>query len=339
MEVESANPYIKIVNRKCKLLRKKLNKIENALAKSTLTEEEKIMVSFEDQIKNTLSDIEAIKFQLEEVAKEDLKATASAECSVSPSELKPEVEMRVSNEVSTETMRIEQFSESTQCEIATEPLPENTEDPSVFLPIIELKLKKILKALHVCARYEQLKGVGEKLPHDINYFYESILGRTSLGGFTETLDSSLRIVGYYLSDTEECLNEDFTTRVTYNNLADLVDNLATQLDGNYMMGRPASSTFDSQVVSSKVTTDSFTKDVSPELIVSSNGPVVSTPMLETVTFMTDPVQEVLEGRKEKSGRGTKKNRRGGKSNDGDLSEKRTREKGTSQEDLKKSRSY
>lgn len=62
--------------------------------------------------------------------------------------------------------------------------------------LIQSKLHKIFKALHVCQLYQQITG--EELPISVQYFGNSILGLTSITGFKDTLNQSLRDVYLYI---------------------------------------------------------------------------------------------------------------------------------------------
>ena len=68
--------------------------------------------------------------------------------------------------------------------------------PSEIMKLLEIPLKKILKALHVHARYE-LK-TGKPLPVTVDFFGKALLGMTSIRPFPDTLDASLRSAGLYL---------------------------------------------------------------------------------------------------------------------------------------------
>jgi hypothetical protein len=57
--------------------------------------------------------------------------------------------------------------------------------------------RKLLKALHVCARYEP--SMRKPLPANVDFFGKSLLGLTSISGFSDTLSGALRSVGYYVN--------------------------------------------------------------------------------------------------------------------------------------------
>jgi hypothetical protein len=68
---------------------------------------------------------------------------------------------------------------------------------ALVLQLAEAPIRKLLKALHVCARYEQCVRVS--LPANVDFFGKSLLGQTSISSFSDTLETSLRSTGYYLN--------------------------------------------------------------------------------------------------------------------------------------------
>lgn len=54
----------------------------------------------------------------------------------------------------------------------------NAPTPTVILQLLEVPLKRLLKVLHVCARYEE--SVGKKIPSTVDFFGKTLLGMTSI---------------------------------------------------------------------------------------------------------------------------------------------------------------
>ena len=61
---------------------------------------------------------------------------------------------------------------------ATVPIPAPTPSPSQILLQSEELLRKLLKVLHVCSRYQET--VGKPLPASIDFFGKTLLGKTSI---------------------------------------------------------------------------------------------------------------------------------------------------------------
>ena len=67
---------------------------------------------------------------------------------------------------------------------------------AVDLSILDSKVRKLLKTLHVCLRYKETTL--KPLPEKVDFFGKTLLGQTSISGFEETLNNSTKSAGFYL---------------------------------------------------------------------------------------------------------------------------------------------
>lgn len=77
--------------------------------------------------------------------------------------------------------------------------PVAVQDPVIAnqpLSILDSKVRKLLKTLHVCLRYRETTS--KPLPEKVDFFGMTLLGQTSISGFEETLNNSTKSAGFYL---------------------------------------------------------------------------------------------------------------------------------------------
>eukprot|EP01041_Mallomonas_annulata_P008533 gene8533-17600_t len=217
------NPYVAVVSRKYRNLKKKLDKIVKIEAQQkagkAIIEEQLILLAGKSAVEKALADVESIKTQLEEVAKEQALLVLSAKLLVPSTQ-------NIQTETDTATDK-ETVSSSTQSELqsstdaSNQTLPLETEtvtvstplvppaqpyiqlltppapvDPNFLIEHVQDQILRLLKTLHVCSRYTSTTG--RPLPPDIDYFGMSLLGKTSITGFQETLLQSVRYGRLYL---------------------------------------------------------------------------------------------------------------------------------------------
>lgn len=230
------NPYIGVANRKSRNLKKKLDKIFKAEAQlkqgKALNEEQLILLSSKASVERALTDIESIKSQLEEVARELAKEALQAD------NVKA-VSMDVS--VATETAVI-QVAVSTQVEKPAESEPQPVAKPSaaaVAAPqqpgfdakfvqnLVNAQVQKLLRTLHVCSRYQAITDT--PLPADVDYFGKCLLGQTSLGDFQDALQQSVRNASLFLDPVQGAQHEAIRG-MSYSELSAFIDELAGHLD-------------------------------------------------------------------------------------------------------------
>jgi hypothetical protein len=140
--------------------------------------------------------LESLKVQLEEVAKE--------------------VEQEQQKEKSTESGKavepVTPVPAPTPATVAAPAeqvvLPVTTPIPSVNAtpnggPDTREALRRLLKAFHVCARYQQ--RTGKPLPSTLDFFGKSLLGMTSIRPFPDTLETSVKCAEKYINvSTNDC---------------------------------------------------------------------------------------------------------------------------------------
>ena len=105
---------------------------------------------------------------------------------------------------STEMFEDSKFLVTTQIS----PLSENpkiaaSENVDISMPLLECKVKQLLKVLHVCLRYKD--STGRNLPEKLDFFGKTLLGQTSISGFEETLINSTRSAGFYLDVSQSII--------------------------------------------------------------------------------------------------------------------------------------
>ncbi len=116
-------------------------------------------------------------------------------------------------EVSTETLSIEQLTISTQSEpvSARDSTTQATEAPPAPIvqivtvdaaAAVEAGVRRLLKVFHVCLKYTGVTG--KPLPVNLDFFGKTLLGQTSISGFEDALNGSLRSVGLYLNVSVVC---------------------------------------------------------------------------------------------------------------------------------------
>lgn len=66
----------------------------------------------------------------------------------------------------------------------------------IDLSVLDSKVRKLLKTLHVCLRYKETTS--KPLPEKIDFFGKTLLGQTSISGFEDTLNNSTKSAGFYL---------------------------------------------------------------------------------------------------------------------------------------------
>ena len=147
------------------------------------------------ELERSLADIESIKVQLEEVAKQ-LLPTPPPPPPV-PSKIAEEFSTQTSQtevntiEVGTETSSVQYKNKVSQCEVGTVASGDST--------------LKLLKALHLCLNYNSrmyniTKDSSNKIPDDVDYFGKLLLGQTSLSNFNDNLKISNQSASLFLEE-------------------------------------------------------------------------------------------------------------------------------------------
>ena len=166
------NAYLSIVFKKIRNLQKKLRKIseaeESVRSGKTLNNEQLSLLQSKPLLERSLEDLESIKVSLQEVWREEQKAKADL--------------IAIAPVVDTSP---------------TKPTNESQPEKSLhFLEEIGNRVKQILRVFHVANRYE--KETKKKIPGELLFFSEHLLGNTSTRSFSDTLDDSVRFAGLLL---------------------------------------------------------------------------------------------------------------------------------------------
>lgn len=230
---QNENPYVAVVSRKSRNLKKKLERILKVEAQlkegKKLNEEQLILVASKSSLEKALTDVESIKTQLEEVAKQELllkeQQTGNQENNSNTESLKTE-----KIDSSTVTHEVELTTNSTQCEQQDNDTASASDTVNAVIDYSEVlrgHLIKLLKLFHVCSRYSNLSG-GIPLPADINYFGKCLLGETTLDSFTKALNQSVKNAELYL---DEDLGSQYEAirGMSYSQISDIIDSLVLQL--------------------------------------------------------------------------------------------------------------
>mmetsp|Transcript_14422 Transcript_14422/g.15090 ORF Transcript_14422/g.15090 Transcript_14422/m.15090 type:complete len:592 (+) Transcript_14422:65-1840(+) len=250
---QNENPYVAIVSRKSRNLKKKLErviKVESQLKEGKkLNEEQLVLVASKASLEKALSDVESIKTQLEEVAKQELLLKQQQEQQQQKQKQKQQKQKQQQkaetqeNKQQTETVVVTEKTDSStatnevqlttnstqseQQEVNVAPVSNPTNNVVDFSEVLRGHLIKLLKLFHVCSRYSTLSG-GNVLPPDINYFGKCLLGETTVDSFTKALNQSVRNAELYL---DEDLGSQYEAirGMSYSQISDIIDSLVLQL--------------------------------------------------------------------------------------------------------------
>jgi len=228
----SDNPYLNVLSKRLRNLRKRLLKIrdfekEKADGK-VLNTEQLEAVATKSFLERSIADMDLLMEQLAAVAKESgvvhVPTAASTTTSVpekavfteedlvaaarqfAEMELKPPKENKKAKAKDKDTEgKKELVSVGVSTQMFQTP-PEAPEEPATaeapeavdIKADVATQLRKLLRALHVCARYTS--QTGKALPAELDYFGSMTLGQVlSLGAdFPTNLNQSIRHVGFFL---------------------------------------------------------------------------------------------------------------------------------------------
>ena len=219
------NPYLGIVGRRVRNLKKRLAKVTEweKLVGTTLNAEQREAVASKSSIERSIADMDAIMEQMLVAAQE--QASSATKCSAASAQvtsaLTEEVVIAAAQKLSNMSIEpplpvpvpvVENANASAKQTVSVgvstfqTPSDERTSAISVPEPAHTEDLKqemgellmKLLRGLHVCARYTATTG--KKLPDELDYFGEVVLGQTVTLGtdFTSNLAQSVRQAGFFL---------------------------------------------------------------------------------------------------------------------------------------------
>lgn len=215
------NPYLAVVNRKARNLRKKLASIAKAEAQlltgKALNEEQLVLLASKPSVERAISDIDIIRVQLEDVAKDLVKIKIVE----TPQEEVVIVEVPPAPEI------VEQIVISTEPEVVVVEQRQPLFDEQYINSLVLAQVHKLIKTLHVCSRYQSITGTS--LPADVDYFGKCLLGMTSIGDFQDALQQSVRNATLFLDPVLGSQHEAIRG-MNFVELAELIDQLASHVD-------------------------------------------------------------------------------------------------------------
>ena len=235
------NPYVAVVSKKYRNLKKKADKVSklhlDLQSGKDLNVDQLQTIKTLGELERSLADIEAIKYQLEEVANSDVPvahtrgASATSEICVGTtdtSKVAISKAAKARSAVTTSTF-------STHATTGVGVCYDNTKDASINITTGNNSgntnssegdnLRRLMEVFHVCANYEARVTDGSFLPAEVDYFGKSLLGQTSVLGYADTLNKSCEAVSQYLakSDTEIIMG------VTYKGMNAQINALAAKI--------------------------------------------------------------------------------------------------------------
>lgn len=255
------NPYVSLVAKRVRNLRKRLSKVEEYASRSegkVLDAGVQAALDGRAALEAQLADMEGVLAQLQEVAKtapvaatnggrisdKELLAVAKAFSSMdmevpqapaskgkgkSKGKKTAESAMGASavEAVGSATATTSTFS-TPSVETATAAVGTPTTSTEEVAAEVEARVRNLLRALHVGARFVQ--ETGKALPVELSYFTETTLGRTTTVGtsFSDALEQSVRQVGFFLFP-ETSANVTLLTGASYGSLQDTVHRLAADM--------------------------------------------------------------------------------------------------------------
>ncbi|CAE7548291.1 unnamed protein product [Symbiodinium microadriaticum] len=230
------NPYVAVAGRKSRNLRKKLEKIMKIEAQKMeglkpLNDEQLVLLTTKGSVEKALHDIESIKTQLEDVARDDT-LRRNREIEQLQAALQEARAKAVNVESSTCTIAHDRCSSSCEekhrgCRPGNSDSANHGQSVAANQDLMKLNIYKLLKLFHVCTRYPLLTG--NDLPPDIVYFGKCLMGEPSTSGFKETLQQSTRNAELYLDEYMGSKYEAIRG-MSYVQIADIIDSLAAKFD-------------------------------------------------------------------------------------------------------------
>lgn len=242
VDLAKENPYVAVASKKHRNLKKKMEKIakieQQLAAGKPLDQEQTVLLNSKRSVEKALQDVATLKAQLEEVAKLQLEEQQGKSGSSQPAadEEREVVETSEEQQADYETanvetntdaqyqLNVEQYAVSTMTEPDAEVSRQHEVDHRLDL---EEKVNKLVKALHVYQRYKEVTG--RNLPDNVDFFGRTLLGLTTISGFSDTLQHSTRVTGYYLNDDLAAVNE-VVRGCNYLQMAEMIDSLSEEME-------------------------------------------------------------------------------------------------------------
>lgn len=228
--VRVENPYVAVVAKKYRNMKKKVEKVtklENELnSGKELNSDQLQSISTRGELERSLADLESIMCQLLEVSNRDTtgelvgaqtKAWETVTSDVDASEV-------CSSQCEGQTVSA---SEATNALSSSSVCLHTGSVDGIDHSEIE-NIRKLLEVLHVCSNYNARVTDGSSLPPELDYFGKSLLGQTSVAGYSEALDKSCdSAVRYVTGSSSEIIKS-----VTYTDMHRMVSELAARIGGN-----------------------------------------------------------------------------------------------------------
>lgn len=185
-----SNPYITIIAKRLRNLKKKLKKCDEVeairVSGKPLLEEQLAVLASRLTVERNIEDFESIKAAMMELWKDEQSKSAAAASSIAASE------------VVSQPPELEAIPDVPPPQAISEPAPAPVEPQNHPMAIEEIgtRIRHLIRALHVSIKYSPTTG--NPLPPAVDFFVQSVLGKTSVQPFTATLEASVRTAGLYL---------------------------------------------------------------------------------------------------------------------------------------------
>lgn len=218
------NPYIVIVAKKVRNLKKKLRNIEEYAEQEAsgkaLVQEQKDMIATKDHLCRSITDLEAIQTTMLDFEKQEklrikdertkanaLKKSGGAAAVKATSEAKVLSEQDVMElQAKIAALNLDEYEsgkgkgkkggKGAKDKGYEEDIKETTVKIEDSPTDVERRLRKLVKILHVVEKYS--RSTDKELPASVEYFAASVMGSTSVSDFSDTVSQSLKSIGYYI---------------------------------------------------------------------------------------------------------------------------------------------
>lgn len=220
MSTGAENPYIGTVTRRLRNLKKKMAKIEELEAQAasgkTLVQEQLDVVASKPTVQRSITDIDALATTMLDIEKEEKlkikeERTKANALKKSGGVAPPSVEvlseqdvMDISAQLASDigSLSVDEDSGKKGKKGGKDTAKDKKEDTITTVKIedsptdVERRLRKLVKILHVVSKYSD--QTGKELPPSVTYFGMSVMGSTSVSDFADTVNQSLKTIGYYI---------------------------------------------------------------------------------------------------------------------------------------------
>lgn len=259
------NPYVAVVTKKIRNLRKKLKNIEqletSRASGAILNEDQLITLGTKQNIERQIQDLDGVKTSLEDVVASQppppppLAASSTlTPAAAKKAEKKAEYEKKKAAAVADEEKAAagvekgkdgkkpspKTITSSTSTDVFTDSSAMKTAGTQASMKnevagsnkasiqrAVEKSTSRLLKALHVFRRYTDYTGC--KLPDEVELFGMSLLGQITVSSFEDRLAQSVRTAGLYL-DPVESKESSLSGMFTYREISNTIDKLSLEME-------------------------------------------------------------------------------------------------------------